>query len=377
MNVLFLSVAIGGGHNKAAEAIREVVMQRYPGSNCAIIDTLKYVNPVIDKIIVGSYLSTVKKTPAIYGKLYELSESADNLNDFSMTVNKLLSYRIHSLINEFNPDIVVCTHPFALQMMSNLKSKKKVTVPVIAVLTDFVLHPLWLRDCIDAYIVAHEFMRHQMIEKGFSPDIVHSFGIPVSRNFLERTDRKQVLRELGLDDKLTILIMGGSLGFGGVRKVFRSLLNSKSDLQIIALSGSNEKLREKLEQYARESHNKKVRVVGYTDRVSYYMDASDFIVTKTGGMTVAESLVKKLPILIISPIPGQEEGNANFLLNNGAAVRITSSDSIDSVLYQLLHNPLRLKQMKEMAEFLAKPNAAFDILNLMEKLITKSKQECS
>ncbi|MCX7922777.1 MAG: UDP-N-acetylglucosamine--LPS N-acetylglucosamine transferase [Clostridia bacterium] len=370
MDVLILSVSAGGGHLKAGEAIKEVVEYRHPGSRVTIIDTLKYVNPILDKLIVGSYLNTVKNTPKIYGKLYEMSETGDNLGDFSKTVNKLLSYKIKSLIDEYKPSVVVCTHLFPLQMMSNLKRKNKVTVPTASIITDFVSHSMWIHDNIDAYVVAHNHIKYELIKKGIPQGSIYPYGIPVSSNFLCKNDKDKVRAEFGLDDKLTFLIMGGSLGFGEIRDTFRALIDCKEDIQIIALTGKNTKLKRQLEKHSLNS-NKTVKILSYTNRVADLMDVSDFLVTKPGGMTISEALVKQLPMFLISPIPGQEEGNAHFLLNNGAAARLFANDDIDSILYQITDNPLRLKHMKEMAAYLAKPNASSDIVDMLENLIKK------
>ncbi|MCX7746071.1 MAG: UDP-N-acetylglucosamine--LPS N-acetylglucosamine transferase [Clostridia bacterium] len=368
MDVLFLSVSAGGGHVKAAEAIKEVVDKRYPNSRTLIVDTFKYINPIVDKLIIGSYLNSLKTTPQIYGMLYNMSETGDNLNDFSKTVNKLLSYRIKTLINEFKPSIIVCTHFFPLQMISNLKRKNKVDIPTVAILTDFVTHPFWFHDYTDAYVVAHEYMKLQMVKRGIPEKIIHPIGIPVASGFLQKKDRKEILKELRLDEKLTFLIMGGSLGFGEIKDTFSSLINCKKDLQVIAITGKNVKLKRYLEKSCINT-NKKVRILSYTNRVADLMEISDFIITKPGGMTITESLVKELPIFIISPLPGQEERNAHFLINIGAAARILENEDMENILSQVVDNPLRVRHMKEITKFLAKPNSSSDTVDLLEKLI--------
>lgn len=375
MDTLILSVSAGGGHMKAAEAIKECIESKYPQSRTLIVDTLRYVNPIVDKFIVGGlYLNTVKNAPVLWGLLYELAESGDNMTDFSKAVNKLLSVKIKNLISDFRPSVIVCTHPFPLQMLSNLKKKGKVDVPTAAILTDYASHPFWLYEHIDAYVVAHDYMKYEVEKRNIPEEIIHPFGIPVSKSFLKKSDSAAILRELNLEeDKLTVLMMGGSLGFGEVRDTFQSLLNSKKDIQIIAITGKNLKLKRQLEKYSQHS-KKKVIIMSYTNRVADLMDISDLIITKPGGMTIAESLVKELPIIIISPIPGQEERNAHFLTNVGAAARILDTDDVDAVLNQILDNPLRIKHMKEMCRFLAKPNSSQDTVSLLEKLVRKNEE---
>jgi processive 1,2-diacylglycerol beta-glucosyltransferase len=368
MNVLFLSVSTGGGHFKAAEALKDKIEEMYPDSKTLIVDTIKYVNPIIDKLIVGGYLSTVKKTPQIYGKLYTFTETGDNINDFSRTVNKLMSFKIRRLINEFNPSVIICTHPLPLQMLSILKKSGKVQIPTIAILTDYASHPLWLHKHIDAYVVAHSSMKYEMMSHGIPEDIIYPIGIPVSYDFLQIKDRKAILNEMQLEDKMTVLIMGGSLGFGEVCDTFKSLLTSKRNLQIIAITGQNPKLKRQLEKLV-ACTKKHVKIFSYTDKVADLMEVSDFIITKPGGMTITEALVKSLPIFVTSPLPGVEERNSHFLMNNGAAVRLLDTDNIESILNQILDNPLRLNHMKAMASYLAKPNSTEDIIALIERLL--------
>jgi len=368
MNILFLPVSAGGGHERAAEAIKERIDLKYPSSKTLIVDALKYISPLVDRIIIGSYINTIKNTPYIYGKLYRLTDYDSNIISISKAISKALSRKLQGLINNFNPSAIVCTHPITLQMVSCLKKRNRVFCPVIAVITDFTDHMFWKQDYIDAYVVGHEFVKEKMIGMGISPNIIYNLGIPVSMAFLERKNRKKLLSKLGLGDYATALIMGGSLGFGEIQTAFQMLQKSKKVSQIIAITGKNQKLKAQLENYAQDTQ-KNVRILGYTKLVADYMEVSDFIITKPGGLTISEALIKELPIFLMSPIPGQEEKNAQFLINSGAAVRITPEDNIDSILRQTVENPLRLRHMKEMSRFLAKPQAGEDIMLLLEELI--------
>lgn len=367
MKVLFLSASTGGGHAKAAEAVMESMKQRYPDFTGQVVDTLKHISPILDKLVIGTYLKTVKNTPRIYGKFYNLSESDENITDITKTFNKLISSRLLSFINEYAPSVIVCTHTFPLQMLSSLKQKGVVSIPVIGVVTDFVNHLFWKLDGVDAFIVAHDYIKNDMIKMGISAEKIYTYGIPVSQKFLEKKDRLQLAGDLGVKNKLTLLLMGGSLGFGEFKSVFTSLLKCSRDMQIIAVTGHNRKLENELKALS-EASPKDTKILGYTDRISDLMDVSDFVITKPGGVTISEALVKKLPILIMSPIPGQEERNARFLTNSGAVARIFRNEDLDSLFCQVLDNPLRLKHMCEMAEFLAKPNASNKIADLIENI---------
>jgi len=376
MDILFLTVAIGGGHLKACQAVKEAVEQKYPGARTMIVDALKYANPVIDKLVIEGYLKAVRKRPAIYGKIYELTETDSNIFDLSSAINKLMSFRINGLIKSFNPSAIVCTHPFALQMVSNLKKKNKVNVPAVSILTDYAVHTFWMDENIDAYVVAHEHMRQDMIEKGIPENNVHAYGIPVCNGFLIRRDKQIARRELGLcEDKLTVLLMGGSLGFGQIGKVFKALIKSNRDLQIIVVTGTNKKLKAELDAYA-QNKDKKTVIFSYTDKIPVLMDACDLIITKPGGMTITEALAKELPILVISPIPGHEEKNASFLVDSGAAIRVYENDNIEKLISQIVDDTLTFSQMKQKAGYLSKPDSAQKIVALLERLVVKLQGVC-
>lgn len=370
MKVLYLSVSIGAGHIKAAEAIKESIERKYPDSKNLILDTLRYINPIVDKLVVNGYLNTIRNTPKLYKLLYEFSETGENINEFSKVVNRILSFKIKKLIAEFNPSIIICTHPFPLQMMSTLNKKGVVKIPTIGILTDYSVHPIWLHDNIDAFVVAHEYMKYEIIKKGFSENLLYPVGIPVASKFIAKHEKTALLKKLNLDDKLTFLLIGGSLGFGEIKDIFFSLIDNDADFQLIVVTGRNKKLKNHLSEH--KKCNKKIKIFSYTNKIEELMEVSDFIITKPGGMTIAESLVKGLPLFLISPIPGQEERNAQFLVNSGVAARILKPEDINIIFHQIIGNPLRVQQMKEMAMYLSKPNACDDIIRLIEKLLIES-----
>lgn len=368
MNILFLSISAGEGHMKPAEALISCIKEKYPDSKTKLIDSLRYINPVVNKLIIGSYINTLKTNPKIYGKLYEIAETKSNLSEISQTVNKILSHKIKRLIREFTPDLIVCTHPFPLQMVISLKRNAQINSKIVTIITDFSPHPFWLYNDVDAYIVAHPGMKFEMIKKGIREETIYPLGIPISRRFMENIDKLEIRKKLGLHDITTILIMGGGAGFGDIKETFLALLNSPKNLQLILVAGKNIKLFKKIERLAKKAE-KPIKLYGYTDKIPELMSASDLIISKPGGMTVSEALVKNLPLILISPIPGQEEKNARFLQNSGVAARIYPKQNVEEVLSQVLDNPLRIRHMKEMAQYLARPNACEDAVKLFEKLI--------
>lgn len=370
MNILFLTAATGGGHVKAAQALMQQMEKQIPGCKTSLIDTLKYINPLVDKLVTGTYLHTIKTIPGIYGRFYDLSEKDEFITDLVKAFNYILSRKLCSLFEQYSPNAVVCAHTMPLQMLSCLKRKGLLNIPVIGIVTDYTNHFFWKLEGVDAFIVAHECIKDDMVKMGIRKDRVHACGIPVTENFLSTKERGLLLKDMGLENKPTLLLMGGSLGFGELQSVFSSLLKLKRDIQIIAVAGCNKKLQNQLESLSHDSQ-KSVRVLGYTDKISELMDVADLLITKPGGITVSEALVKKLPFLIMTPIPGQEERNARFLVDSGAAIRLNSCDNMEVVLKRTLDRPSALYKMSEAARKLARPHACMDIALLVEELILK------
>ena len=374
MRVLFFSAATGGGHIKAAKALSEYIRSVDTSANVLNVDTLRYANPIIDKIIVGTYINTLKTTPKIYGKLYDITDEGDmlgdNLNELSNGINKLFSFRIKRLLREFLPDVIVCTHPFALHMAMSARKKLEFKVPIIAVVTDYAVHPLWVKGDADAYVIPHEFILNDAINKGIERDKIYPYGIPIGNEFLEYVDRSLILDKFKLRDETTLLIMGGSLGFGEIENIFVKLVGANRSLQIVVVTGMNSKLKLQLEKYMRDINTRKnIVILGYVDDINSLMEVANCVITKPGGLTVAEALAKNVPICVISPIPGQEEKNATFLINSGVAARLKEHDDVDDFLCQVIDNQVRYSSMKRIASMLAKPNACEDIYNLIKRII--------
>lgn len=367
MKILFLTVDTGGGHAKAAQAIMEYMDANIPGCETELIDALKYINTGIDKLITGTYLQAIKKAPWIYRKLYALSERNGSVTSFAKTVSGLLSSSLAGIFADRPPDAVICAHTIPLQMVSKLKRAGVIDVPVIAVVTDYAGHGFWNLKEADAFIVAHENIRSDLAAIGIDKDRIHAFGIPVSQRFtngFENFSRPRSDRQ----HKFNIFLMGGSLGLCSMQATFSALLKLDRDISITAVTGHNAKLRRQLERMVAAS-GKDACVLGYSDNISELMDNADMIITKPGGVTIAEALVKRLPILIMDAIPGQEERNARFLLKAGAAYRLPSDSSLPDVLEKILDDPQILQDMSEAAAKLARPYACEYISRLVTDLI--------
>lgn len=279
------------------------------------------------------------------------------------------------LIEEFQPDVIITTHPFVTEMVSDLKLDGKLEAPLLCVMTDYGPHKTWLSSGVDAYIVSSEDMAEQMVQYMDVPkEKVYPFGIPVHDVFFEKADRQALLQEMGLDkDCLTVLIMAGSFGVNNILSIFEEITALPEDFQMIIITGKNEKLYEAFEKEV-QNCPKKCKLVMFTTEVEKYMKASNLIVTKPGGLTVSEALACNIPLAVFDAIPGQEEDNAQFLMNHGMAVRIGKGDSCAKSIQLLLQDEAKLRQMKESCEKFDKSRSVPNMLDLINRLLQEKKK---
>lgn len=370
MRCMIFSVSAGGGHGHAANALKEYILSKEPFSEIKILDTIKEISPVLDTVIIGSYLKTIQYTPAIFGKLYNYTEDEDGLTSYiSSKFNQLMSIEVHDKIKDFNPDIVIATHPFAADMLGYLKRKNYISIPTIVILTDYASHSSWIHDGIDHYIVSNDDMKKEISLKGININSIHTLGIPISPAFFTKFDRDVTLQELNLNpEKKTILIMGGSLGMGNISELFKELSKSDLDAQIIVIAGKNKNLYDELLELSKDSILPSV-IIGYTNNVNKLMQASDLLLTKPGGLTITESLASELPMGIFSPLPGQEIKNKEFLLRHNLAIDIDDDPNfINNINYILLNEHL-LNTMKNNTKRFAKPTSTRDIYMLIREIM--------
>ena len=370
-NILIFYASYGGGHLNAAKSINEYIVNNYKDTNTELIDCMKYVNKTVEKLTTAAYREAAKKAPWVWGKIYNDSQKGP-LAHLSTRSNKILAIKLLQLLREKKPDLIISTHPFSSQMCSYLKRKGKITAKIATVMTDFAPHDQWLvgSDFTDYYFVANDKMKDYLVSKNIPNKNVFVTGIPLSSRFLKNYDRKEILNNLGLEnDKKNILFFGGGeFGLGKSRtfEIFEHFVKNYNEIQIIAIAGKNEKMKLKFKDIVQKNHAKKyVKVLGFTNQIPELMSISDLVVTKPGGMTTTESLASNLPMIVINPIPGQEEENAEFLEEKGIAIWLKKDDNISEILDNLFNNPDKLLEMKNNTKLLAHPDSTENICNIL------------
>lgn len=370
--ILILYAKYGGGHLSAANSISSYIEEHYLFStDVKCIDCVEYVSPFLSNVTTGAYKRMVKKTPKLWKKVYYGSTKGP-LEKISNFANKSMAAKLHNLFKQFLPDLVISTHPFASQMTSYLKQYKNVECELATIMTDFAPHDQWLvgKDFCNYFFVSNDVMKQTLIDKYNIPaDKVYSTGIPLADKFSFSFNDDKTLEQYSLkkDKKMILFFGGGEFGLGQKRTIeaLRSLTKHLDKYQIVAISGRNKKMNDEFLRLSNKLQNEDLHVLKYTKDVPALMHIASLVVTKPGGLTSSESLASHLPILITNPIPGQEEENAEFLENSGAAVWIKREDDIDSVIDTVLNDENKLEIMKQNSIKIAKPNSTKDICHIL------------
>lgn len=374
--ILIFYGSYGGGHLSAAKTICSYLENNYKDDvKVEIVDCIEYINKYINKVSTEAYKELAKKAPWAWKHVYNNSQ-AGALSYISSTTNKLMSHKLNSLLQQIKPDLIVSTHPFATQMCAVLKQKDKINCKLATILTDYHIHNQWLvlYKNVDYFFVANDQMKIDMISKGVSDHRIFVTGIPISEKFLMSYDKNKIFKEFDLSpNKDTVLFFAGGeygLGRNTTYTILKILIRLFKDLQVVAISGKNKKMKQKFNNLVESTHSEnRIKILEYTDKVPELMSISMGVLTKAGGLTLTEALVSNLPIAIINPIPGQEEENAEYIVNNGAAIWIKKGDSIVRVFKYISRNKEKINDMKEKTKLLAKPNSTKDICEILLKNI--------
>ena len=373
MKVLIFYASYGGGHLNAAKSIENCIKNNYKNIDVEMIDCMKYVNKTIEKITTAAYREMAKKMPWAWGRIYSDAQKGP-LAHITSRSNKIMAIKLLQLLRQKNPDLIISTHPFGSQMCSYLKRKNKITAKIATILTDFAPHDQWLvgHEFTDYFFVAHNKMKEYLISKNVNKNNIYVTGIPISNRFQKKYNKNEILQEFNLSkEKFTVLFFGGGeFGLGKTRtsQIFEDFVRETkiSNIQIIAISGKNPKMKASFEEIVTNNKAKgNVLILEFTNKVPELMNISNIVVTKPGGLTTSESLASHLPMVVINPIPGQEEENAEFLESKGIAVWIKKNDNSEKIIESLLSNKEQLQKMKENTKILAKPNSTNDICNIL------------
>jgi processive 1,2-diacylglycerol beta-glucosyltransferase len=364
--VLLLSASSGAGHLRAAQALEQAFSAR---GDCIVehIDAMKYASKLFQSLYHKTYISLANRAPDLLGVLYNSTDQPWNDPRPRLAMDRLNVQPMIRMLKRVQPDLCIATHFLPGEILAWLIAKKKLHARNAIVVTDYDVHALWLCYTIDRYYVALPESAEYMAAIGVPREKLRITGIPVDPLFARPVDRNTVRKHLGLDPSATIVVAAaGGEGVGPIEQLVRGLLELRRPWQIVAIAGKSEKMRKRLEALSRQAGSLpggalRLCPIGFTTEMDQYMAAANLLVGKAGGLTTSEALARALPMVLIEPIPGQEERNADHLLEAGAAIRCNNLPVAAWKVATLLDDPARLRQMQEAARRMARPCAAADI----------------
>ncbi len=370
--VLVLSASAGAGHLRAAEAVEKAIRSRGLATEVQHLDVLKYTNQVFRHFYSKAYIDLVNKAPEVLGWLYDYLDDPKKNDPVRLAFDRLNANPFIKYLHRYKPDVAICTHFLPSGIISSLKDGGKVKVMNAVVVTDFDVHAMWLCRHAEQYFVALEETKVHLKALGVPEPLITVSGIPIDPVFSVAKDKWAMRRKHGLElDRFTILVSAGGFGVGPVGNMMKALARMEHSAQVVAVCGRNEALKAELAEGIRAFPKRSAvsfKLLGFTTEMDELMTAADLFVGKPGGLTTSEVLAKGLPMVVINPIPGQEERNSDHLLEEGVAIRCNNLPALAFKIDTLLNTPGKLARMAENSRGLGKPDAAFTIVDRLETL---------
>jgi len=363
--LLVLHASVGAGHTRAAKAVAAALAAEAPEARVDVVDALELARPLFKRAYGDGYLELVERAPSLFGLLFELTDRAPGrraLGDkLRRAVQRWGAGDLAEFLERGSWDAVVNTHFLAPELIAALTREGRFAAPQMTVVTDYDAHRIWVHEPCARYCVAGPAAAASLRGHGVRARDVDVTGIPVDPAFAAPLDREAARREFGLSGGYPVVVQSaGGHGVGPLEDVYRALLSSTVPSEIVVVCGRNEAARRKLAAIRPPSRHRAL-ILGYTDKMRVLMAAADLLVTKPGGLTVSEALASALPMALINPIPGQEERNADYLLENGAAVKAASPAALAGKVEGVLSSAEKLALMRRRAKLLGRPRAAFDV----------------
>lgn len=360
-DILLLTSSYGGGHRQAALALGEALTICAPHIHHTTVDFIKEWNPALNRLAEASYCQAVVHAPFLWREFYAATARSASNRGLQRAFNRLFIPRARRLLATYRPRVVVCFYPVPATVMAQLKADGETGAALVTVITDQTVHSQWLHPGTDLYLVGSNQVRDGLIARGIPPERVVATGIPVSPAFARTRTAVEARRALNLDQHLPVVIVtSGAQGmFRGASSLCHGLVRSPVTMQVVVIAGHNERLRARVARATAGGPNPAL-VLGFVSNMAEWMAAADLLVGKAGGLTTTEALARNLPMVIINPIPGQEEANTDFLTSAGAAIRAQDTKEAIGLVEALLADPEGLQSMRRAARRIARPRAAFD-----------------
>jgi len=366
--ILILHVPFGAGHVMAAKAIAESFEKKYPEIQTEVIDALDFSFEIFRQILPKTFNLMTAKAPFLYKWVYDYCNNDSRQDLLTITYSAVIKNSgFVKFIKDFNPNFIISTNPLPMQLVSFTKQKNIIDILSANVCTDFGFHAFWHDADVNYYFVATEEIKRALAERGMEQEKVRVTGIPIRPRFFETVDRVKILHELGFSNEFPVFLVvggGGKITYLNLLMIIKKVRERNQEAQFIVVAGRDKSLEKKLEKSDLKTYPK-IKVFGFTDKMADFMSVADLILTKAGGLTIAECFAKGLPIIVNDVIPGQEDDNVEYLVKNGAGFTAKGAKEAAEIAVNLLSIPEKLAEIKENSKKLSKPNAAEDIADFV------------
>ena len=364
MRVLILTASYGSGHNAAAQSLAGAFAAA--GASATVVDHFRdLVHPAFDRATRALYALILRRAPLIWGLAYGIGDRLASDSRWAFGMPSVGAARLMKLIETLAPDAVVSVHATPTLALSTLAQQGRRIPPHTTVVTDFVAHSQWIAPRVDRYCVAAEEVKHDFVARGIAPDRVVVTGVPLRAGFETSLDQLASRRALGFSPDLpVVLAMAGAQGsFGRLSDVARALMEAPAPVQALVLTGHDPALTAKIRRLT--GGRRTIRTSGFVDDVRPLMAAADVLISKAGGMTLAEAMAAELPLLTYGSLPGQERRNERFASRAGIALVARRPRELGRTLERALGEPKLLDRLRTQMRHIRRPAASRHIASLV------------
>ncbi len=375
-HILVLSASAGMGHLRAAEALELALRQMVPRAVVKNVDVLTLATRPFRFCYGQMYVDLIDAAPQVLGFFYNLMDryrppelQSHRWDHLRVGLEKMSLRPFLHLLQSEPWDLVINTHFLSGEIIASLHEQKRCRVPQVMVVTDFETHRLWVTQPCARYFTATEESARYLECYGVPGDDISVTGIPIHPAFAQPRSRARCRARHGLaGDRPVVLQLSGGNGVGPIEELYRALLDVQVPIEIVVVAGRNEAARRRLQTLPVPPRHH-ATILGYTHDMDELMAAADLAVTKPGGLTTSEALARGLPLAIVYPVPGQEDRNSDYLLENGAAIKVNHVPTLAFKVTALLRDAERLARLKANARRLGRPRAAFDVVEQALQLL--------
>jgi len=362
MKVLIVYASAGAGHRRAAEAVYNYLKENSPDLDLVLLDALDKTNALFKFDYTQGYSFLIKYATTLWHWAFWATDSKflrPISRMLARIINGINSRRLIQYFIKEDPAVIISTHFLPSELAASLKKKNKLSSKLITVITDYGVHPFWVSSGTDLYVAASEFTKDRLVLEGVKVEKIAVLGLPFDPKFLRQFDRRVLSNKIGIDhEKFTVLLMTGSFGLGPLEDIAEAL---HKDCQVLLVCAGNKKLYTRMLKRNLEN----VKVLGFVSNTEELMAAAQVIITKPGGATITEILIRELPVVFISAIPGQETANVKALAEYGIGVSPKNIEEIKNYVLDLKNNPQKILELRQKIKEIQKPFACQELASVI------------